>query len=195
MGIFPTVARINHSCKPNAHHFYNPDTGEEEVEKVLNSFWHHLHQVWVVEAIPAGCEICISYIRTFCRFVTGFVWTCQLNFVLKHCLCNLSRMTYITWVFLQPELSAAVTTGKVWFFLLLHQMQVRHQMHQMQVRHHSLNQMHIVSNAGKVVMLSSTDLGPAKFSSCKYDSFAVFHAIWAVFIISCISNCQVPLLT
>jgi len=52
MGIFPTVARINHSCKPNAHHFYNPDTGEEEV--------------WVVEAIPAGCEICISYIRTFC---------------------------------------------------------------------------------------------------------------------------------
>ena len=33
MGIFPTVARINHSCKPNAHHFYNPDTGEEEVGK------------------------------------------------------------------------------------------------------------------------------------------------------------------
>ena len=32
----------------------------------------YLHQVWVVEAIPAGCEICISYIRTFCRFVTGF---------------------------------------------------------------------------------------------------------------------------
>ena len=31
MGIFPTVARINHSCKPNAHHFFNPDTGEEEV--------------------------------------------------------------------------------------------------------------------------------------------------------------------
>ena len=32
----------------------------------------HIHQVWVVEAIPAGCEICISYIRTFCRFVSEF---------------------------------------------------------------------------------------------------------------------------
>ena len=35
MGIFPTVARINHSCKPNAHHFFNPDTGEEEVFVML----------------------------------------------------------------------------------------------------------------------------------------------------------------
>ena len=26
----------------------------------------------MVEAIPAGCEICISYIRTFCRFVKIF---------------------------------------------------------------------------------------------------------------------------
>ena len=74
MGIFPTVARINHSCKPNAHHFYNPDTGEEEVGCPLLWYGHldlHVYQVWVVEAIPAGCEICISYIRTFCRFVTG----------------------------------------------------------------------------------------------------------------------------
>ena len=36
MGIFPTVARINHSCKPNAHHFFNPDTGEEEVGVIIN---------------------------------------------------------------------------------------------------------------------------------------------------------------
>ena len=32
----------------------------------------------------------------------------------------------MTWIiFLQPELSAAVTTGKVWLFLLVHQMQVK----------------------------------------------------------------------
>ena len=52
LGIYPTVARINHSCKPNAHHFYNEDDKTEEV--------------WVMEPIQAGEEITISYIRTFC---------------------------------------------------------------------------------------------------------------------------------
>ena len=52
LGIYPTVARINHSCKPNAHHFYNEDDRTEEV--------------WAMEPIRAGEEINISYIRTFC---------------------------------------------------------------------------------------------------------------------------------
>ena len=52
LGIYPTVARINHSCKPNAHHFFNEEDKTEEV--------------WVMEPIKAGEEITISYIRTFC---------------------------------------------------------------------------------------------------------------------------------
>ena len=52
LGIYPTVARINHSCKPNAHHFFNEEDKTEEV--------------WVMETIKAGEEITISYIRTFC---------------------------------------------------------------------------------------------------------------------------------
>jgi len=52
LGIYPTVARINHSCKPNAHHFFNEEDKSEEV--------------WVMEPIKAGEEITVSYIRTFC---------------------------------------------------------------------------------------------------------------------------------
>eukprot|EP00095_Tigriopus_kingsejongensis_P000746 maker-scaffold273_size229271-snap-gene-1.18 protein:Tk00746 transcript:maker-scaffold273_size229271-snap-gene-1.18-mRNA-1 annotation:"hypothetical protein FOMPIDRAFT_1029454" len=71
-GIFPTVVRLNHSCRPNAHHIWDAESGRE--------------QVWVVGDIRAGQEITISYVRTFCskkfrqsllmeRF--GFLCSCE----------------------------------------------------------------------------------------------------------------------
>ena len=45
--LFPTVARINHSCTPNAHAHYNPASGQEIV--------------CAIRDIPAGREIEISY--------------------------------------------------------------------------------------------------------------------------------------
>ena len=92
--------------------------------------------MWVVEAIPAGCEISISYIRTFCRFekilencnqcpyseVKGL---CEYQVIFGQVMIFVtSKMTWIC-LFLQSELPAAVITGKVWLFLLVHQMQVR----------------------------------------------------------------------
>ena len=52
LGIYPSVARINHSCKPNAHHFFNEEDKTEEV--------------WITEPVRTGEEITVSYIRTFC---------------------------------------------------------------------------------------------------------------------------------
>ena len=77
LGIYPTVSRINHSCKPNAHHFFNEEDKTE--------------QVWIIENVRAGEEITISYIRTFCsrnfrqellRDKFGFSCTCSV--------CNLT---------------------------------------------------------------------------------------------------------
>ena len=31
-GIFPTVSRINHSCRPNAHHVWCPERQKEQVQ-------------------------------------------------------------------------------------------------------------------------------------------------------------------
>ena len=92
--------------------------------------------MWVVEAIPAGCEISISYIRTFCRFEKILENCNQCPYSEVKGLCEyqvifgqvmifvISKMTWIC-LFLQSELPAAVITGKVWLFLLVHQMQVR----------------------------------------------------------------------
>ena len=68
--------------------------------------------MWVVEAIPAGCEICISYIRTFCRYVKIFSYkSILLHFLFKlrflqenvylyraH-VCKFSKLTSICYIF------------------------------------------------------------------------------------------------
>ena len=61
-GIFPTVVKLNHSCRPNAHHVWSEETRTE--------------QVWIVEPVRPGEEITISYIRTFCsrKFRQSLLW-------------------------------------------------------------------------------------------------------------------------
>lgn len=49
--IFPTIARINHSCMPNSHHHWNPREAKETV--------------YAVRDIEKNEEILISYIDTY----------------------------------------------------------------------------------------------------------------------------------
>ncbi|KAK3647255.1 hypothetical protein LTR56_008086 [Elasticomyces elasticus] len=71
-GIFPTVARINHSCLPNAQHAYNPKIGRM--------------QVHVLRLIASGDEITLSYTtggpsdtrQKMLREYFGFSCTCEL---------------------------------------------------------------------------------------------------------------------
>jgi len=89
LGIYPTMARINHSCKPNAHHFFNEEDGTEEVV--------------VMEPIKAGEEITISYIRTFCsrnfrqellQDKFGFRCTCCVCLLTGEKLCEDDRLRH-----------------------------------------------------------------------------------------------------
>ena len=91
MGIFPTVARINHSCKPNAHHFFNPDTGEEEVGVILN--WSSKFSSWSpwLSSPPSGAITNIIIITAIgeCHS-TNYVSLTFLSLVL---LCSIPKMS------------------------------------------------------------------------------------------------------
>lgn len=51
--LFPDIARINHSCAPNCHHYWSGQLGKFVVR--------------AVEDIPEGAEICISYMSPLQR--------------------------------------------------------------------------------------------------------------------------------
>ncbi|KAK5678152.1 hypothetical protein LTS10_009322 [Elasticomyces elasticus] len=71
-GIFPAVARINHSCLPNAQHVYNPKIGRMQVHVLL--------------PIASGDEITLSYttggpsdvMQRMLKDYFGFSCTCEL---------------------------------------------------------------------------------------------------------------------
>ncbi|KAK5690269.1 hypothetical protein LTR97_012458 [Elasticomyces elasticus] len=71
-GIFPAVARINHSCLPNTQHAYNPKIGRM--------------QVHVLRPIASGAEITLSYTtggpsdirQRMLKEYFGFSCTCEL---------------------------------------------------------------------------------------------------------------------
>jgi hypothetical protein len=48
-GVFPTVSRINHSCRPNSKHTWNPAL--------------HQQTVYAIRPIPAGQELSLSYLQ------------------------------------------------------------------------------------------------------------------------------------
>lgn len=48
-GVFPTVSRINHSCRPNAKHSWNPSLRQQTV--------------YALRPIPAGDELSLSYLQ------------------------------------------------------------------------------------------------------------------------------------
>ena len=50
-GIFLKATRINHSCRPNAHHTWNDNLGKLTIHTMVH--------------IPAGAEISISYLEMF----------------------------------------------------------------------------------------------------------------------------------
>lgn len=50
-GIFLKAARINHSCRPNAHYTWNDNIGKLTIHAMVH--------------IPAGAEITISYVEMF----------------------------------------------------------------------------------------------------------------------------------
>ncbi len=47
--VFPTVSRLNHSCRPNAHHEWCPEEGRE--------------RVWAAEDVKQGEEV--SYLHLY----------------------------------------------------------------------------------------------------------------------------------
>ena len=69
-GIYPTICLINHSCLPNAHNSWNPDSNSETIHAIRD--------------IPAGEKITISYDkggpstsrRTHLRDAFGFNCAC-----------------------------------------------------------------------------------------------------------------------
>ena len=71
-GVFPNLSRINHSCKPNAKHSYNP---------VLEKYVVH-----TIRPVAAGQEITVSYLaggdsqqrQERLREAFGFTCTCEI---------------------------------------------------------------------------------------------------------------------
>jgi len=79
MGVFPILNRINHSCLPNSHHWW--DTKEEE--KVL----------FCSEDLEAGEELTISYMNLFTQDPD---WQSRQSYLLKNfgfsCTCRLCSL-------------------------------------------------------------------------------------------------------
>ena len=53
LALFPSIARINHSCRPNCHHYHSGKTGEFVVR--------------AVEEVSEGEELTISYMSPLQR--------------------------------------------------------------------------------------------------------------------------------
>lgn len=76
-GIFPRVARINHSCIPNAHHHWNQNT--------------YCETIYAVKDIEKDEEILISYINTFVDRATRLK---KLKYYFNFdCLCDTCRIS------------------------------------------------------------------------------------------------------